>query len=179
MRGLVIYESMYGNTHHVADAIAQGLDLADGSHVLPAARVSHSMLEQVDLVVVGGPTHVHGMSRASTRTAALNAASQPETSLHIDSDGADLGLRDWFDSLGTVHTKAAAFDTRADAPIIVTGHAARGIAKLLRHHGLSLIAEPESFMVNKENQLLPGEEERAGMWGESLARAWAASRTSK
>jgi hypothetical protein len=171
MRALVIYESMYGNTHQIADAIAQGLDLSDKVLVLPVARVRTSTLEQVDLVVVGGPTHVHGMSRTSTRKAALDSACEPGAALHGDLDGTEMGLREWFDSLGTLHAKAAAFDTRADAPIAFTGHAAKGIAKMLRRHGLELIAAPESFLVNKENRLLPGEEDRARAWGQRLVHA--------
>ena len=77
MRALVIYESMYGNTHQIAEAIGEGLDLSDGVKVLPLADVTQSMLEQADLIVVGGPTHAHGMSRESTRKAAVDAAGKP------------------------------------------------------------------------------------------------------
>ena len=53
MKALVVYESIFGNTRHVAEAIA------------------------------GGPTHVFGMSRRSTRQAALmpkdgKPATEPE-----------------------------------------------------------------------------------------------------
>jgi hypothetical protein len=170
MRAVVIYESMYGNTHHIADAIARGLGPPEEVLVLPVARVRTSILEQADLLVVGGPTHVHGMSRTRTRKAALDAANEPGTSLHPDQEGMDMGPRDWFETLGTLQAKAAAFDTRADAPIAFTGHAAKGIAKMLRRHELDLIADPESFLVNKENRLLPGEEDRARAWGQSLVR---------
>ena len=169
MRGLVIYESMYGNTHLIADAIAKGLNLSEGVEVLPVAHADQSMLERVDLVVVGGPTHVHGMSRESTRKSALEAARKPGSPLMADPDAADVGLRDWFESLGVIEAKGAAFDTRVSAPIAITGHAAKGIAKLLRHHGLDLIAEPESFLVDKRTCLLPGEEARARAWGAHLA----------
>jgi Flavodoxin domain len=165
----VVYESMYGNTHLIADAIASGLDLSDGVEVLPVARADQSILELADLVVVGGPTHVHGMSRASTRTSALEAARKPGSTLQADPDAADVGLRDWFESLGDISGRAAAFDTRVSAPIALTGHAAKGIAKLLRHRGMDVVAEPESFLVDKQNRLLPGEEERARAWGEHLA----------
>ena len=36
--------------------------------------------------------------------------------------------------------------------------------------GCPLLAPPESFLVSKENVLLPGEEERAEVWGSHLAR---------
>jgi len=50
-----------------------------------------------------------------------------------------------------------------------TGRASKGIAKLLERGGLTLIAEPESFLVGKDNALQPGEEDRAQGWGENLA----------
>jgi hypothetical protein len=177
MRALVIYESMYGNTHQIAEAIAEGLGVPEAVQVLPVSEVTESMLDQVDLIVVGGPTHAHGMSRESTRKAAVEAAEKPGNGLHLDPSGTGVGLRDWFESLGTVHGKAAAFGTRTKGPGLLTGHAAAGIAKLLVHHGLDLMAEPESFLVDKHNHLLSGERGRAMVWGENLGHQLAWSRT--
>ena len=64
---------------------------------------------------------------------------------------------------------AAAFDTRIDAPAALTGRASKGIAKRLRRCGFSLVVEPESFLVDKHNRLVDGEEERARAWGAALA----------
>jgi hypothetical protein len=58
---------------------------------------------------------------------------------------------------------------RIKAPALLSGQASRGINKSLRQHGMSLVAEPESFLVTKENHLVPGEEERARAWGRQLA----------
>jgi menaquinone-dependent protoporphyrinogen IX oxidase len=176
MRALVIYESMYGNTHRIAEAIAEGMDLPDEVAVLPVSEVTQSMLDQVGLIVVGGPTHAHGMSRERTRKAAVDAAEKPRKALHLDPTAAGVGLRDWFDSLGTVHGMAAAFDTRNDAPAVFTGRAATGIAKMLRQHGMTLVAGSESFLVDKHNELLPGELGRAFVWGENLAHTLASSK---
>jgi Flavodoxin domain len=175
MRALVIYESMYGNTHQIAQAIGEGLDLLDGVQVLSVADVDRSMLENADLIVVGGPTHAHGMSRESTRKAALDAAGKPGKGLHVDPAAAGVGLRDWAESIGALHGKAAAFDTRTNGPGVFTGHASKGIAKMLREHGLDLIAQPESFLVDKDNHLLVGERGRALVWGENLAHALVAA----
>lgn len=177
MRALVIYESMYGNTHQIAEAIAEGMDLPDDVAVLPVSEATQTMLDQVDLIVVGGPTHAHGMSRERTRKAAVDAAEKPRKALHLDPTAAGVGLRDWFDSLGTVHVMAAAFDTRNEAPAVLTGRAATGIAKLLRQHGMTLVAESESFLVDKHNQLLPGEHGRAFVWGENLAHTLTSLKT--
>lgn len=175
MRGLVVYESMYGNTHLVADAIAEGLSLSGGVRVVPVGDAEPTMVEHADLLVVGGPTHAHGMSRAGTRKAALDAAHKPGKGLTIDADAGGAGLRDWFGTLATVHARAAAFDTRVKAPVALTGRAAKGIAKMLRRQGLDLVAEPESFLVDKDNHLLPGEEDRARAWGAQLAATLASS----
>jgi hypothetical protein len=46
----------------------------------------------------------------------------------------------------------------------------KGIAKKLRHHGTTLLTDPESFCVTKDNHLEVDEEERARAWGAELGR---------
>ncbi len=132
MRVVVVYESMYGNTHLVADAIADGLRSEADVSVLPVDHADAAALADVDLVVVGGPTHVHGMTRASTRKAAAEAAQKPGSGLGMDTDAEGEGLREWFDSIGSLPRFAAAFDTRMHGPVTFTGRASKGIAKRLR-----------------------------------------------
>jgi hypothetical protein len=169
MRAVVVYESMYGNTHLVADAIGDGLGTAYQVDVVPVDRADQQLLERADLVVVGGPTHAHGMSHASTREAAVAEAHKPGSELALDPDAEGPGLRDWFASLPTLRAKAAAFDTRIDLPAMLTGRASKGIGQRLRQHGLDLAAEPESFLVTKQNHLEPDEATRARQWGRRLA----------
>lgn len=174
MRAVVVYESMFGNTHLVAEAIGRGLGADNDVVVVPVGEASRSVLESADLVVVGGPTHAHGMSRAASRASAVEQAGK-EDDLELDPDAAGPGLRDWFEELGDLRLRAAAFDTRIDLPAALTGRASKGIARKLRHHGFELCAEPESFLVTKENHLEPGEEEHARAWGERLAAGIAAA----
>jgi hypothetical protein len=173
MRAVIIYESMFGNTHDVARAIASGLAPGNVISVVGVTEVDQQLLAGADLIVVGGPTHAHGMSRASTRRAAAEQAHKEGSQVSLDhgAPAAEPGLRDWFDSLGHITAHAAAFDTRFDAVAALTGRASKGIARLLSEHGLSLLVPPESFLVGKNNQLRPGEEERAREWGKSLAAA--------
>lgn len=179
MRALIVYESMFGNTHTIAERIGEGLGADVDMTVLAVGELfgtpSSGLPPDIDLVVAGGPTHVHGMSRHTTRTSAADqAVTDPELDLEPGADGP--GLRDWFETLGRVDAvRAAAFDTRADAPEILTGHASHGIAKRLRKHGFELVAEPESFLVDRHNQLVAGEADRAREWGEALSAAVAAS----
>ena len=82
MRAVVVYESMYGNTHRIADAIGAGLEVAFDVRVVPVSHAEPELIADADLVVVGGPTHAHGMSRASTRKAAVQAADKPVGGLY-------------------------------------------------------------------------------------------------
>ena len=95
MKALVIYESMYGNTAAVASAIADGVarERCGGSrqtrHRGPAGPGG-----EAGLLVVGGPTHAHGMSRPSSRKTAAadkeNVFLQPTVTP---------GLSDWIAEL--------------------------------------------------------------------------------
>ena len=169
MRAVVVYESMYGNTHLIADAIGTGLSTVFDVRVVPVSQVSGESIADADLVVVGGPTHAHGMSRASTRKAAVQAADKPVGGLRVEPDALGPGLREWFGSLGRCRARAAAFDTRMHGPAALTGRASKGVARLLREHGFDVVAEPESFLVTKQDRLEPHEQERARSWGADLA----------
>ena len=169
MRAIVVYESMYGNTHRVAEAVGDGLRSVAHTDVVSVHDAPPSRLAEADLVVVGGPTHTHGMSHDSTRTAAIEAVAKPDNDLTLDPDAAGDGVREWIASLGSAHGRAAAFDTRVDMSALLAGRASKGIAKQLGHHGFDLIAEPESFLVTKETHLEPDEVARARAWGERLA----------
>ncbi|HXZ73622.1 MAG TPA: flavodoxin domain-containing protein [Streptosporangiaceae bacterium] len=169
MRAVVVYESMYGNTHLVAGAIGAGLEAAFDVSVVSVPQADPAVLDGAALVVVGGPTHAHGMSRQATRKAAVEAADKPASPLQLEPDALAPGLREWFASLGHYPVKAAAFDTRVHAPAALTGRASKGVARLLRAHGFEVIAEPESFLVTRQDRLEPHETTRAREWGTKLA----------
>ena len=83
MKVVIVYESMYGNTHHVANTIGAGLRGVADVAVVPVEQASEELVDTADLLVVGGPTHVHGMSRPSTRKAAVEALAKNEA-LELD-----------------------------------------------------------------------------------------------
>jgi len=176
MRAVVVYESMYGNTHLVADAIGTGLGTALEVSVVPVSHADPAVLADADLVVVGGPTHAHGMSRPATRKAAAEAANKPVSPLETEPDALGPGLREWFSSLSQYPAKAAAFDTRIHGPATLTGRASKRVARLLRAHGFDVVAEPESFLVTKQDRLEPQETTRAREWGARLAASLTPSR---
>src|SRR5262249_47797081 len=84
MRVVIVYESMFGNTHLIADAIAKGLAPGNVVTVVPAAQAGREVLDRADLLVVGGPTHVHGMSRTRSRASAVEMAHKEGSHLTLD-----------------------------------------------------------------------------------------------
>ena len=167
---LVIFESMYGNTHVIADHVADGLRAVFTTDVVSAATVTPERMPDVDLVVVGAPTHVHGLPGRRSREAAVTAVERSPDDLVLEADALGPGLRELLDQLsGPSHSAAAAFDTRIDGPAVFTGRASRGIARRLRDHGFHLVTAPESFLVDKHNHLLDGEADRATSWGRAVA----------
>jgi len=173
MKVLVVFESMYGNTAAVAEAIAASL----GAHGLevragPVTEIGPAEATEAGLLVVGGPTHVHAMSRATTRKTAVE--DEKNTYAHPTLTP---GLREWIDELPAGAGRlAAAFDTRIDKAVLLTGSAAKGIARRLSRRGLGLVVEPESFFVSTDNRLLDGEIDHAKRWGYEVAGATQAAR---
>lgn len=162
---LVVYESMFGNTHHVAEAVAEGLRSAAEVTLVDVGEAPLEISDDIDLVVVGGPTHAFGMSRPSTRQSAVEQGADPQATEHS-------GLREWIagvvahDGLPT-----AAFDTKVAKPHL-PGSAAKSAERKLRHRGFQQLVHPESFLVaGTTGDLLDGELERARAWGESLVAA--------
>jgi hypothetical protein len=170
MRALVVYESMYGNTREIAAAVAEGLRRSYEVDVVAAGRATRALVDGADLLVAGGPTHAHGLSRPWTRKAAAQASSRPGGPA-LDPDAGGLSLRSWLEDLATAHggASAAAFDTRLSGPSAFTGQASAAISRRLRRLGYRRVAPPASFLVDKQNHLLPGELQRAAQWGSSLA----------
>jgi len=169
MRAVIVYESMFGNTHAIADAFGKGLGPTLEVVVVPLAEAGRERLGDADLLVVGGPTHFHGMSRPRSRKWAAAIAQKPSNDLVLDRDAEGPGVRDWLASLGHGHTKVAAFDTRYTGLASLTGRASKAISRQLRKHGFEVVAKPESFLVNSKHHLEPGEEARAQEWGKRLA----------
>jgi hypothetical protein len=166
VRALVVYESMYGNTAKVAAAIAEGM----GDAVVIEVGAAPAFLPtEVEIVVVGGPTHAHGMSHTGSRKDAAERVTRP-----VISRGP--GIREWIAGLRVAKpTLAASFDTRANGPEILTGSAAKGAAKALQGRGCRLAAPPASFVLDglkgkPYDRVAEAELERAREWGRSLAR---------
>jgi flavodoxin len=166
VKAVIVYESLFGNTHEIADAIAEGLREAADVEVTAVKDSASESVLGAELLVVGGPTHAHGMASKFTRKGALDDATKKGKPMP-DVEGP--ALREWFDALGqAAGSRAAAFDTRLPPPKLIAGSAAKGIAKRLRRHGYDVIGE-ESFVVDhSEGPPREGELDRARAWGRGL-----------
>jgi hypothetical protein len=171
MRALVVFESMFGKTRTIAESIGSGLSSQFEVVVANVGAVTPEMVAEADLLVVGGPTHVHGLSSEMSRANVAETAEKSGGALELDPDYDLSDLRHWFTTIPQRTGPAAAFDTRVDGPVLLTGHACKGIGSRLTRHGYSLVVDPESFLVDKRTQLLPGEDERAQAWGSRIAAA--------
>ncbi|HUK70038.1 MAG TPA: flavodoxin [Streptosporangiaceae bacterium] len=184
MQVLIVYESIFGNTHLVAGAVERGIRDAAAEAVVncvPVSRATADLVAAADLLVVGGPTHARGMTIArSRRDAVQGATKEPPTSSAagdaqehpLDQDAEGPGLREWFHALPKAGNgrRAAAFDTRL--AYWLAGGAAKGIGHRLHKHGYTLAAEPEGFVVEgAEGPLRAGELNRAHDWAAALLRA--------
>lgn len=195
MRVLVAYESVMGNTRQIAEAVAAG-----ARHGAPSAIVRCGSVRaippdapDVDLLIVGAPTHLFGMPSERTRRmwirAVVDASRRDAPAGHrrLEPGASGPGLREWLDELprpglpidadlleavrpGVAHPPrwAAVFDTRLDRPL--AGSAARRAGRSLRRHGFRLAAPPEGFLVQDvPGPLKAGEVDRAYLWGAALS----------
>jgi flavodoxin len=168
MNALVVYDSQYGNTQRVAEAIARAigdcLGTPKGVKLLRASEVRPEDLAGVQLLVVGSPTQRFRPLAATTS--------------FLKSIAAD-GLK----SAGV-----AAFDTRLDVPRVKSralsffvwlsgpgAYAAKHIADGLTQSGGRLLVPPEGFFVDgTEGPLQDGELDRAASWARMLVEKVAA-----
>ena len=139
MRALVVYESMYGNTHAVAVDIAAGLGATHEVTVVPVTRASRELVAAAGLIVAGSPTHMHGMPTVASRRSAAETARKQGSGLILDPDADGPGMRAWLAGLDAENVLAASFDTRLSGIPALTGRASRGIARLLRGRGCRLV----------------------------------------
>lgn len=162
MHVLIVYESMYGNTKLIAEAIGRGLTAQARVDITEAAVAPTEMLRDVDLLVAGGPTHAFSMSRPKTRRDARTDGATGSTGT---------GIREWIDGLGNqqVRVPIATFDTKVAKPRL-PGSAARSAQRKLHRLGCPVFASARTFLVDgKRGPLLAGQEEAATAWGQRLA----------
>jgi flavodoxin len=145
MNALVIYDSLYGNTEKIAEAIACVLRQYGHARVVPASTVTVLDFLGINVLALGGPTQKHGLSPA---------------------------IEDLLDRMvpeKLVGMPAVAYDTRVHITGWLSGSAAEKIARRIQRYGVKLVLPPESFFVEgREGPLEKGEVERAGTWARTI-----------
>lgn len=170
MTAMVVFESMFGGTQAIAEAVAAGIascglhvDVVEVGRVVGDGERAPWHVTDVLLLAVGGPTHLRGMSTNGSRTQA-RALGPTISGL--------TGLDRWLGSAPDLvsGTPVAAFDTAwgtADS-----GSAARAIAERLQDLSGRLVAPPASFKVTgTATGPTDAELERAFDWGTTLVSA--------
>ena len=161
MQTVVIYDSKFGNTERIADAIARGIGTLGSVLVMDTAEATgmgSRPADRPDLLLLGGPTQRRSSSPA----------------LRAFLDALPASLRG---------VPAATFDTRYRGSTWLMGSAAAEAAKVLRKAGGELVAPPESFFMGRggplERQTLEaGEIERAEAWGQKVGASARSAQTS-
>jgi flavodoxin len=146
MNALLVYYSKFGNTKRVAEAIAETWQSVGSIRVMSAEQLTASDVNNVDLLVVGTPTHVANLPKELRPI--LEAL--PKRVLN--------GVR------------VAAFDTSYKMNWFVNLFtAAKPLNRKLRQRGGKQIVPPKSFfVVEKQGPLYEGEIERAKTWAETI-----------
>ena len=155
MKALVVYDSVFGNTEKVAQAIGDALGAPEDVSVLRVGDMASEQLANVKVLIVGSPT------RAFSPTPATKAMLRAIPAKALN------GI------------KVAAFDTRFSvedtnsrllrAIVKVFGYAAKPIADRLKRKGGDLVLAPEGFYVqDSEGPLKEGELERAAAWAKQV-----------
>ncbi|MFT3875242.1 MAG: flavodoxin/nitric oxide synthase [Propioniciclava sp.] len=154
MNVLMVIESMFGNTRQVGEAVAASLSRSGATvRLVGIADAPAEIPSEVDLVVIGAPTHSRGLSTASTRAQAGPGGP---------------GVKDWLEGITfPANSRIAVFDT-CTSRNWMSGSAAKAAVKLLARRGIPATAR--TFLVRAtQGPLQPGELESADAWGTDLA----------
>ena len=164
MSTVVVYESMFGNTKTIAEAIAEGLRGAGQVALGSVDDLSPDQAADARLLVVGGPTHGHGMARANAhqtlakdgsyaKYGAVLAGGEPARLAGAPSGpGGGRGLRHPLCQAQVAHRVGRHQDRPAPAP-----------------PGLHGGRDRELLRPDRRRPLADGERERAVAWGRALA----------
>lgn len=174
MKLVIVHESMFGNTESIAKAVADGAR-SRGASVVEGTpdHVTERDLDDVDLVILGAPTHGHGMPAADARAQLVTSDRKDR---YPDIRDGQRSLRSWIEELTVPIRFAATFDTRFDKPAWLTGSAARWIERRLRSKDCVVASRQSFFVQHLGGPLVDGELERARSWGGALVDVAAAHR---
>ena len=162
MKAVVVYESYWGTTKQVAEAIAEGI--GPDVPVLNTDEATPEEVADADLIVAGAPVHGFSLPREQGRKTLPDDKKAPRPA-----DVSHPTLRTWLKNLPAGRGKGAGFDTRFRR---TPGSAAKRIRKGLAKAGYSTVADDGEFLIEGTyGPLKDGELERARAWGAALAES--------
>ena len=171
MSVLIVTESLFGNTLSIAEAIGGGVAEVCGRagvRVVHASQAPGELPVDVDLLVVGAPTHTLSMPNAGSRGDAVRRAAESATA--PGAQAAPGGVREWIAQVSIPDgVSVATFDTSIHTRIQL-GTAARSAARALRRRGARATVGPSFWVTGMEGPLADGELARATAWGRELAQ---------
>jgi flavodoxin len=161
MKAVVVYESYWGNTKQIAEAIAEGI--GPDTPVLATDEATPEAIEGADLIVAGAPIHGFSLPRESARKQITDDKKAP-----FAADVSHPTMREWLTTLPAGSGRGAGFDTRASwSP----GSSAKKIRRALEKAGLEPVAEDGEFVIEGTyGPMKDGEVQRAREWGARLAQ---------
>ena len=161
-RAFIIVESYFGNTRAIAEAVSTGLiEGGVDAQIIDVSQAPSALPADLDLLVLGAPTHNRGMPTSATRAKACEQT-EPGEAPH--------GIGGWLETTAIpASTDAAAFDTVISKGWL-SGSAAKAIAKALQRHQGRRTVSVRSFVVTaSKGPLADGEKTDAHSWGRELA----------
>ena len=144
MKALVIYDSVYGNTEKIAQAVGDALN--NGVRVVHVGEAVPTELGTLDLLIIGSPTQ----GGRPTKPMQDFLSRIPESSLK--------------------NVKVTSFDTRISTRLVgIFGYAAGRILEALKTRKGQIAAFPQGFFVRgTRGPLKEGELERAVSWAQGI-----------
>ena len=162
MHAVVVYESFWGNTAAVAQAIAEGI--GPGASAMTTDQATPEVVSEADLLVVGAPVLGFRLPTDAIREGLLREYGAP-----MQPDTKHPSMRAWLDALSPGRGAVVAFETRFR---FSPGGSIGTITHELERAGYRPVAKGKKFLVTgKYGPLKGGELERARAWGEELATA--------
>lgn len=158
MNIVVIYDSLYGNTEKIAQAIGRGLSENGDARVILAEKAGDVYVRSLSVLVVGSPTH----------------GGRPTPAIQKFLDG--------IEENGAESLHFASFDTRFSYNdqsmglrfiMRMAGYAADKIeTKLISKGGKTLTYAMGFIVEEKEGPLRNGEADRAEKWGREILQKY-------
>lgn len=171
MKAVIVYESEFGATKLVAQAIEMGLGEKMHTELVNVHDAGHITLTRTDLLVVGAPTHGRSIPTADSRLDGKLHRDQAWRSQRLEPEALKTGVREWLATIDLDQSWCAAFTTRAHMSLLLSGSAAPAILRALRRAGGVPLAPPVAFLIEKTGALATNELRYAQDWGRQLGAA--------